>query len=63
MIRLFGVVVQQSLRDGDKEKEDELVTKQFALKVGFPPRDLASQMEQSIQEASLHGEAVTVRWM
>ena len=57
------MVVQQSLRDGDKEKEDELVTKQFALKVGFPPRDLASQMEQSIQEASLHGEAVTVRWM
>eukprot|EP00535_Pseudo-nitzschia_heimii_P003173 CAMPEP_0197174438 /NCGR_PEP_ID=MMETSP1423-20130617/960_1 /TAXON_ID=476441 /ORGANISM="Pseudo-nitzschia heimii, Strain UNC1101" /LENGTH=529 /DNA_ID=CAMNT_0042623369 /DNA_START=232 /DNA_END=1821 /DNA_ORIENTATION=+ len=36
--------------------------KDFVLKSGFPPKDLIGDIENSIQECSLSGEAITVRW-
>jgi hypothetical protein len=29
---------------------------------GYPPRDLLSDIDQTIEEAKLRGEAITVRW-
>ena len=47
--------MQQSNPEGKDGKE-------FVLKAGFPPKDLIGDIENSIQGASLSGEAITVRW-
>lgn len=51
-VKLLYAFVAQSNRDG----------KEFVLKVGFPPRNLISDIENSIQGCSLAGEAITVWW-
>jgi Ataxin-3 len=37
--------------------------RRFELRAGFPPRDLASTVEQSIQEAGLAGESIQGRYL
>ena len=37
--------------------------KPFALKAGYPPQDLSEKMSQSIDEASLAGESIQVRYI
>mmetsp|Transcript_59138 Transcript_59138/g.120550 ORF Transcript_59138/g.120550 Transcript_59138/m.120550 type:complete len:518 (+) Transcript_59138:302-1855(+) len=47
--------VAQSNPEGEDGKE-------FFLMAGFPPKDLIGDIESSIKECSLSGEAITVRW-
>ena len=36
--------------------------KEFVLMAGFPPKDLISDIDNSIESCQLAGEAITVRW-
>jgi hypothetical protein len=47
--------VKQSIDDAAKGKP-------FELKAGFPPKDLISLMDDTIENARLSGDTVTVRW-
>lgn len=54
-VRHVYAFVAQSNPEGKNGKE-------FVLKAGFPPKDLIGDIDNSIQAASLSGEAITVRW-
>jgi hypothetical protein len=36
--------------------------REFSLMAGYPPRDLIAEIDTSIEEARLKGEAITMRW-
>jgi hypothetical protein len=36
--------------------------KEFVLMAGYPPKDLIDDIDNSIENCSLAGEAITVRW-
>lgn len=54
-VRLAYAFVAQSNPEGSNGKE-------FILMVGFPPKDLMSVIDNSIESCSLAGETITVRW-
>jgi hypothetical protein len=35
---------------------------EFVLMAGFPPADLVENIEHSVDECKLSGQAITVRW-
>jgi hypothetical protein len=46
---------QQSIEEAKQGRE-------FVLMTGFPPRDLLPDMEKTVDECELSGQAITVRW-
>jgi len=45
-----------------KSNDEAMGGKEFELKAGYPPKDLLSKMEESIQACNLSGESISVRW-
>ena len=46
-----------------KGQDPSGTTKSLKLMAGFPPKDLICDISKTIQECSLSGEAVSVRWV
>jgi hypothetical protein len=36
--------------------------KEFVLMAGFPPKDLITDIDNTIESCQLSGQAITVRW-
>eukprot|EP00539_Tryblionella_compressa_P003845 CAMPEP_0178734778 /NCGR_PEP_ID=MMETSP0744-20121128/1533_1 /TAXON_ID=913974 /ORGANISM="Nitzschia punctata, Strain CCMP561" /LENGTH=483 /DNA_ID=CAMNT_0020387097 /DNA_START=15 /DNA_END=1466 /DNA_ORIENTATION=+ len=54
-VRLIYAFVAQSMPESKDGKE-------FVLMAGFPPKDLITDIDNTIDSCSLSGEAITVRW-
>ena len=52
----FVFLLQQSTEDASNDGRE------FTLMAGFPPRDLSTDMDNSIESCKLAGEAITMRW-
>lgn len=60
---LVKIISNTSLYLGTQQSIDECKEgKEFVLMAGFPPKDLADDMENSIDSCKLSGQAITVRW-
>lgn len=55
VVKIIYAFVAQSSEDGKTGKP-------FVLRAGFPPKDLITKLDESIESCSLSGESVTVRW-
>ncbi|CAB9505822.1 UBX domain-containing protein 7 [Seminavis robusta] len=45
-----------------QETQGDSAGREFTLMVGFPPRDLLPDMDNTIESCKLAGEAITMRW-
>merc|ERR1712157_174412 len=45
-----------------QSNDDTKNGRKFELRSGYPPRDLFPIIEETIQNCSLNGESITVRW-
>jgi len=54
-VKMVYAFVSQSHDDAKNGKE-------FVMKAGFPPKDLISKVDDTIQSSGLAGDSVTVRW-
>lgn len=52
----FVPVSQQSTEEASNDGRE------FTLMAGFPPRDLSTDMDSTIESCKLSGEAITMRW-
>jgi hypothetical protein len=55
MFGFYLVSLQQS-------NEEARGGREFFLMVGFPPKDLINDIENTIEGCSLSGEAISIRW-
>lgn len=46
-----------------QSNDDAKGGKEFAMKAGFPPKDLIDSVNESISNTGLAGDSITVRWM
>lgn len=56
-VQMIYAFVAQSLDEAHKPSQ-----KEFMLMAGYPPRDLKSMMDKTLDECALKGETITVRW-
>jgi hypothetical protein len=54
-ICFFSLCVQQS-------NEEARGGREFVLMAGFPPKDLITDIDNTIAACSLSGEAIAIRW-
>ena len=46
----------------NQSNDDAKGGKEFVMKAGFPPRDLISSVDDTIANAGVSGDSITVRW-